>query len=227
MSRKDLRLAIQRQMIGIACHQHMGDHCLGRDAALDQPRRRRCLHDGAGAGPAGELRTLGYDHPKLRRDHVQPLRGVLADYRHARPAARARRVNGCQRYLDPRQVGGQCTTARAARGGIVQAPLGIPLLRLGICFGDCLLDRFEAQLQLFLRQTLRPGAEMHPSQLQQQMTQPVILCQQDVPLRDRRITFRHHCQHQRAQCFNAFGQALQVGAWGIHHATNPTRRPTV
>jgi hypothetical protein len=34
-----------------------------------------------------------------------------------------------------------------------------------------------AQLQLFLRQTLGPGAEMHPRQLQQQMAQPVILCQ--------------------------------------------------
>jgi integrase len=31
--------------------------------------------------------------------------------------------------------------------------------------------------QLSLRQTLRPGAEMHPRQLQQQMAQPVILRQ--------------------------------------------------
>jgi hypothetical protein len=140
-------------MIGIACHQNMGDHRLGRDAALDQPRRRRCLHHGACTGPAGELRTLGHDHPKLGRDHVQPFRDVLADHRHGRPAARARGVIGRQRYLDPRQVVRQCATARAAFGGIVQAPLGVPLLRLGICFGDRLLDRFEAQLQLFLRQS--------------------------------------------------------------------------
>ena len=66
------------------------------------------------------------------------------------------------------------------------------------------------------------------------MTQPVILCQQGVPLRDRRIklgkchiSLRHHRQQQRPQCFNAFGQALHVVAGRIHHATNPTRQPTV
>lgn len=234
MPGKDLRLAIQRQMVGVACHQHRGDQRLGRDAALDQPRRRRCLHHGACAGPAGELRTFGHDHPKLRRDHIQPLRGVLADHRHRRPAARARGVLGRQRHLDPRQVCRQCASAGTPLCGIVLAQLGIPLLRLGICLGDRLLDRLEAQLQLFLRQTLRARAKMHPSELQQQMTQPVILCQQGVALRDRRIALGecrialgHYRQHQRPQCFNAFRQALHVVAGRIHHATNPTPQPTV
>ena len=60
---------------------------------------------------------------------------------------------------------------------------------------------------------------MHASELQQQVTQPVILCQQNVPLGDRRIALDKCCvaigncpQHQRPQRFDAFGQALQVVA---------------
>ena len=89
-------------------------------------------------------------------------------------------------------------------------------------------------MQLFFRQTLRAGAKFQAPELQQQMTQPVILCQQDVPLRDRRIklgecriALRHHRQQQRLQCFNAVGQALHVVAGRIHHATNPTRQQMV
>ena len=171
--------------------------------------------------------TPGHDHPKLRRDHIQPLGTVLADHRHARPAARARGVLGRQRHLDPRQVRWQCATAGTPLGGIVQAPLGIPLLRLRVFFGDRLLEGFQAQLQLFLRQTLRAGTEMHASQLQQQMAQPVILCQEGVSFGDRRIALGHRRQHQRPQCFDAFRQALHVVAGRIHHATNPTRQPTV
>ena len=128
----------------------------------------------------------------------------------------------------------QCASAGTPPGGIVAAQLGIALLRLRVFFGDRLLEGFQAQLQLFLRQTLGARAEMHASELQQQMTQPVILCQQDVPLGDRRIAldkcgvaFGNCRQHQRPQCFNAFGQALHVVAGRIHHATNPTRQPTV
>jgi hypothetical protein len=71
----------------------------------------------------------------------------------------------------------QRTTARAPLHRIVFAQLGILLLRLRVCFGDRLLKGFQAQLQLFLRQTLRAGAEMHPPELQQQMAQSVILRQ--------------------------------------------------
>ena len=71
----------------------------------------------------------------------------------------------------------QRTAAGAPLGSIVLAQLGIPLLRLRLVLGDRLLERFEAQLQLLLRQTLGSGAEMHARQLQQQMAQPVILRQ--------------------------------------------------
>jgi hypothetical protein len=44
-------------------------------------------------------------------------------------------------------------------------------------FGDRLLERFQTQLQLLLRQTLGAGANVHPRQLQQQVAQSVILSQ--------------------------------------------------
>jgi hypothetical protein len=47
--------------------------------------------------------------------------------------------------------------------------LGIALLGLGISLGDRLLEGLETQLQLVLRQTLRAGAELYASELQQQM----------------------------------------------------------
>jgi hypothetical protein len=195
---EDLRLAIQWQVVGIARHQHMGDHRLGRYAALDQPRRRWRLHHDARAGTAGQFWTSRHDDPKLCGDHVKTLRRVLADHCHTRLAARARGVLGRQRHLDPRQVSRQCATTGAPLGRIVLVQFGIPLLRLGVGFGDRLLSRFEAQLQLFLGQLLRLRTELHPRQLQQKMAQPVILCQQGVPLIDRcvplgfeRVTLGH------------------------------------
>jgi hypothetical protein len=76
-----------------------------------------------------------------------------------------------------RQMRRQCTAVRAPFGRVVLAQFGILLLRLRLVFGDRLLEGFQAQLQLFIRQTFGPGTELHPRQLQQQMTQPVILCQ--------------------------------------------------
>jgi hypothetical protein len=155
----------------------MRDHRLGRDAAFDQPRRRGRLHHSARAGAASKFRTPRHDHPELRRDHVEPLGGVLADHRHRRPAAWAGSILGRERHFDPRQVRRQSTTAGAPLGRIVLAQLGVLLLRLRLIFGDRLLERLQAQLQLFLRQALGAGTEMHPRQLQQQMAQPVILRQ--------------------------------------------------
>ena len=51
----------------------------------------------------------------------------------------------------------------------VLAQFGILFLRLRLVFGDRLLEGFEAQLQLFFRQTFGPGTELHPCQFQQQM----------------------------------------------------------
>lgn len=57
----------------------MGDHGLGRQVRLDQPRRCWSLNDAIGAGAAGVFRATGDDDAELGRDHVQPLGHVLAD----------------------------------------------------------------------------------------------------------------------------------------------------
>jgi len=59
----------------------------------------------------------------------------------------------------------QRSAVRAPPGRVVLAQPGIPLPRLGVFFGE----RFEAQLQLFLRYTFGLGTDLHPLQLQQQV----------------------------------------------------------
>jgi len=82
------------------------DQRLGRQPALDQPRRGRRLHDRASTAPAGILGTARHQHAELRRHDVEPLGDVLADLVHEAGAARARGVD-VDRRLDPLQVRGQ------------------------------------------------------------------------------------------------------------------------
>ena len=45
LARQDLRLPVERLMVGILRHHDIGDEGLGRQPALDQPRGRRRLDD--------------------------------------------------------------------------------------------------------------------------------------------------------------------------------------
>lgn len=75
----DLGLAIERQMVRVLPDDNVGDQGLGRQTALDQPRRCWCLHHSARTGSAGILGTAHDQDPELSRDHVQPLGHVLTD----------------------------------------------------------------------------------------------------------------------------------------------------
>lgn len=55
----DLGLPVQRQVIGIFGHQNLGDGCLRRQAALDQPGRSLGLQDAIFAGSTGVFGTSG------------------------------------------------------------------------------------------------------------------------------------------------------------------------
>jgi hypothetical protein len=55
---------------------------------------------------------------------------------------------------------GRCAGS-APLGRAIAAQLGIALLCLGVLLSDRLLDSFQAELQLFLRQALGFGAELH------------------------------------------------------------------
>ena len=113
----DLRLAIERQMVGIFGDEHVGDGRLGGHAALDQSRRRRRLDDDALAGPAAIAGTAGDEHPELRRHDVEALGDVLADDMQGMAAARAGLVLDVDDRLDPRQMGRQRASVRPALGG--------------------------------------------------------------------------------------------------------------
>jgi hypothetical protein len=66
-------------MVGILGHQHLGDRRLGRQAAFNQPRRRRCLHHHILANPAGVFGSAHDQHAELCRYDVEPLGDILAD----------------------------------------------------------------------------------------------------------------------------------------------------
>lgn len=69
----NLRLAIERRVIGILGDQHVRDYRLGRNALLDRPLRRWRLHHFPRAGCAGVFGTAGHE------PHVEPLGHILAD----------------------------------------------------------------------------------------------------------------------------------------------------
>ncbi len=91
-------------MIGIFGHQNLGDGCLRRRSALDQPGRSLGLQDAILASATGVFGTPGDDNAELGRHHVQPLAPVLADLVQVAPAARTGLVVDVDDDLDPRQM---------------------------------------------------------------------------------------------------------------------------
>ena len=116
----DLGLAIERQVVGIFGDQDLGDRRLGRQAALDQPRRRRRLHDHVLAGPAGVFGPAHDEHPELRRHDVEPLAHVLADPVQRRCGSRGRRDPRCRR--PSRCAAGAPAARRGSSGAWPRAP---------------------------------------------------------------------------------------------------------
>ena len=144
----DLRLPIERQVIGIFGDQHLGDGRLGRQSALDQPRRRRRLHDLVLAGSAGVFGPPRDDHPELRRHHVEPLAPVLADPVQIAPAAGAGLVVDIDDDLDPRQMRRQRAAVDPALASPRCAAIRRALVLLCLA-GRCdLLDVFQPQQHL-------------------------------------------------------------------------------
>ncbi len=91
-------------MIGVFGHQNLGDGCLRRQAALDQPGRSLGLQDAIFAGAAGVFGTAGDDNAELRRHHVQPLALVFADLVQVALAAKTGLGVELDHDLDPRQM---------------------------------------------------------------------------------------------------------------------------
>ncbi len=147
---------LQRQMISITRHQHMGDQCLDRDATLDQPRWRGMpaptVPVQARQASFGRLVTIA---SQLRGDHIQLLpRCPRRSPSWSGAPARAGGLLGCQRRPSIR---GRCCPAghhgshrrlaalsrrnSASRFSASASPLAIACSR-----------SLEAQLQLVLGQ---------------------------------------------------------------------------
>jgi hypothetical protein len=91
-------------MVGVFGHQNLGDRSLGRQAALDQSRWRRGLHDTVLASPAGIFGPMGDQHSQLRRHYVESLALGFADPVQLALAAPAGLVVDVDDDLNPRQM---------------------------------------------------------------------------------------------------------------------------
>ena len=167
VARQDLRLPIKRKMIGVFRHHDIRDHGLGRQAALNQPRRRRGLDDtgnriGAGllARAARVLRSLRHDHAHLGRHLVEPLRGVLADDVQLAAAARAYLALRLDHYLLVRQMIEALVAASTALSRPPGLERGISLLVLGPSLGQQGLELLQRQRQLIVGDALGLAAEV-------------------------------------------------------------------
>ena len=127
-------------MPGVFGNQDIGHHRLGRQPAFDQAFRRRRLNHSFLAGPAGVFGTVRHDHPELRRDHVETLRGLLADHLHGRPAAGTVGIFGLDRHIHPRQMGGKRAAVDAALFGARSCGHDVLLVVVGLVRRNSLLD---------------------------------------------------------------------------------------
>jgi hypothetical protein len=141
---------------------------------FDQPFRRRRLHHSLGAGPAGIFGAVCHDHPELRGDNVEPLRGLLADHMHGRPTAGATGVDRLDRYIDVRQMGGQRAPVGATLLDARPGGRRILLVFAGLICSDGLFDILKCQPQLLRIELLRPSTKLRALQLTQKMAQPIV-----------------------------------------------------
>ncbi|ANT54836.1 hypothetical protein A6B35_33275 (plasmid) [Mesorhizobium amorphae CCNWGS0123] len=117
----DLRLAIERQVIGILGDQNLGDRRLGWQTAFDQPGGRRSLHDNILAGTTRIFRPAHDDHAQLRRHDIEPLADLFADPMKSVAAARTGMVLDVDDYLDARQMRRQRPPVRPPLCGALPA----------------------------------------------------------------------------------------------------------
>ena len=204
-AREDLRLPIERQMIGVLRHDDVGDEPLGRQPALDQPRRRRRLDDagdlvGAGllARAAGELRPPRHDHGELGRHLVEPLRHVLADHVQRAVAARADLALRLDHHLLVRQVVELLVAARAALLRALALQRGIGLLGLRLGLGVLGLQRLQRERQLVVVDALGAAAEHGAAHLGDDVLELLVAGRELVALGGDRVALREQSGMGRA-----------------------------
>lgn len=102
----DLSLPVKRQVVGVLGDQHLRDQRLGRDAALDDARRRRSLDHRALARTAAIARPPRDQHAEGGPHHIEPFGPILAHRVERAAAARAGLALDIDDLLDPFQMRG-------------------------------------------------------------------------------------------------------------------------
>ena len=195
-------------MPGVFGDQHIGDHRLGRQSALDQPFGRRRLHHGLLAGPAGIFGTMRHDHPELRRNDIEPLRpsprrshawvpGSRGSW--CLPARSSHRRAADGREALPRLARRLSARRARPRGSFLSSAASSPATACSIsssasssCSGSSFSER---------------AAELRALQLAQQMLQAIHLRQRLVALGERGVPLRTRRRKQRLQRVNVGGNA--------------------
>jgi len=144
----DLALAVERDVVGILPDQDMSHQGLGRQAALDHPRRCRRLDHGALARPAAIPGPAGDDHPELRRDDVEPLGDILADPVQGAATAGTGLFGRLDHDLFARQVLGQRAAIDTPLLAARRFQRRVGLLFLPLALGERLLEVLQRELQL-------------------------------------------------------------------------------
>jgi hypothetical protein len=146
----DLGLPVQRQMIGVFGDENLRDGRIGRQSALDQPRRCGSLHHDLFAGPAAVFGTAHDKHAQLSGDDVQPFAHVLADPMQRMMAARTGVILDVDHHLDARQMHRKGAAVLAAPGGAFGVAGRIGPVRFGLAARERLLDLLQAEQKLSL-----------------------------------------------------------------------------
>ena len=151
-------------------------------------------------------------HPELRRDHVDPLRGLLADQMHGRPAARAAGIGGRDGHVHARQMGRK----RAALGSALLAA-GPRRRRILLVVGTR-RPQWPADIlsQLQLLGIGLSGGRTASGAIGQQMLQVIHPRQRVVALGDRSVSLNAHRRYQRLQRFDIHRQLIRP----LAHARN-------
>lgn len=186
----------------------MGDGRFRRQAALDQPRRGGCLHDGFFAGPARIFGTARDQHPELGRHDVEPFAHVLADPMEGARTARASFILDIDYDLDPRQVRRQRPAVGPARRCLSRS--GGRRCHVGC--GLFLLDLFEGKKHLVFGQRLGAPSEPVALHLFDDLNEPgVVLAFSD---------------HHRLQGGRIIGQRLRQSRHGCMESRVVVARET-
>lgn len=125
MPRVHLDLALKRQVIDVLSDQDLRDRRLGENAALDDPRRSRCLDDRALARATALARTATDQDAKGDGHHVETLCNIFADLMKGAVTIGGPLVLDNNNLLDPPEMGRQQATVDLSRGRSAEARLAL------------------------------------------------------------------------------------------------------